>query len=74
MKSLKNITMKILILICLLGLAACNQNSSPDGRSQLRDEEIHKEIERLKSQQNVILDSIQSLNKQLQKLKQNPTQ
>ena len=72
MKSFKKITMKILVLSFLLGLAACNRTSSPEGRSQLRDEEIHKEIERLKSQQNVILDSIQSLNKQLQKLKQNP--
>ena len=64
--------MKILMICCLLGLAACNRNSSPDGRAQLRDEEIHKEIARIKSQQNVILDSLQSLNKQLQKLKQNP--
>jgi septal ring factor EnvC (AmiA/AmiB activator) len=63
--------MKNLIMICLLCLSACNQSSSPDGRSRLRDEEIHKEIEALKTQQNTILDSIRSLDKQLKALKQN---
>ena len=62
--------MKNLILIGLLSLAACNQSSSPDGRSRLRDEEIHKEIQALKTQQNTILDSIRSLDKQLKALKQ----
>lgn len=54
----------------MLGIAACNQSSSPDGRSRLRDEEIHKEIEALKTQQNTILDSIKSLDRQVKALKQ----
>ncbi len=62
--------MKNLILIGFLCLSACGQSSSPDGRSQLRDAEIHKEIEALKTQQNTILDSIRSLDKQLKALKQ----
>lgn len=72
MKSTKNklLLMKSLVLIALLGLTACNRSSSPDGRSQIRDEKIQQEIELLKSQQSVILDSIQSLNQQLQQLKQ----
>lgn len=55
------------VLLCLL---ACDRSSSPEGRSKLRDEQLGQAIEQLKNQQNVILDSIQSLNRQLQKLKQ----
>jgi len=57
--------MKPLTFIILLSVAACNRESSPDGRSQLRDEKLQKEINYLKDQHTALLDSINAINKRL---------
>ncbi|MFN0257433.1 hypothetical protein [Pedobacter ureilyticus] len=51
-----------LLLITIIGLASCGQNSSPDGRAQLRDQELSQRIDELEKKQIVILDSIRLLN------------
>jgi len=57
--------MKQLAFIILLSITACKRESSPDGRSQLRDEKLQKEIDYLKDQYIAILDSIGAINKKL---------
>lgn len=60
--------MKVFALCFLLALSACNKESSPEGRSKLRDQKLEQAIIELKSQNNSILDSIAEINKQFQKL------
>lgn len=60
--------MKQLTFIILLSVAACKRESSPDGRSQIRDEQLQKEIDYLKDQNAAILDSIRVINNKLQDL------
>jgi len=52
----------------ILLLAACNRESSPDGRSQIRDEKLQKEIDSLKSKNNALRDSINLINNKLKHL------
>ncbi|MBZ4188466.1 hypothetical protein [Niabella beijingensis] len=52
-------------LIAIFFTVACTRESSPDGRAQVRDEHIQKEIDRLKNQNSAILDSIAALRKTL---------
>lgn len=54
-----------LLLITIVALASCGKNSSPDGRAQLRDEELSQRIDTLEQKQIVILDSIRFLNKKV---------
>jgi cell division protein FtsB len=61
--------MKKLAIIILLSLAACGHASSPEGRSKIRDENIQKQIDHLRDQNNALLDSIHNMNKQLKDLK-----
>jgi len=61
--------MKLLTIILLLSLAACNRESSPDGRSQIRDEKLQTEIDSIKDQERAILDSIRIINKEIRELK-----
>jgi hypothetical protein len=58
----------IIILIGTLTLTACGRESSPDGRSQIRDEKIQQEIDSLRIQNRAILDSIGVINKKLNAL------
>lgn len=53
------------ILISTFVLTACNRESSPDGRSQIRDGKIQREIDSLKTQNKALLDSIAVINKKL---------
>jgi septal ring factor EnvC (AmiA/AmiB activator) len=62
--------MKTLLLASILFLVACGKSSSPDGRSQLRDKSLQREIDILKNQQTSILDSLSSLNAQIKELSQ----
>lgn len=55
----------IIIALLLSLLFACGRESSPDGRSQLRDEVIQNQIDSLKNQNKAMLDSIYLINKQL---------
>ena len=61
--------MKQLAIVLLLSLAACGRESSPEGRSQIRDEKIQREIYSLKNQNNAMVDSISIINKELNRLK-----
>ena len=61
--------MKLLTIILLLSLTACGRESSPEGRSQMRDEKLQKELDSLKDQNKAIKDSISIINKELRELK-----
>jgi hypothetical protein len=56
----------ILLSVCLFG---CDRNSSPEGRSKLRDNELSEKIEQLNKKQLVILDSLQILDQKIEVLK-----
>lgn len=60
---------KILAIAVLLALVACGKQSSPDGRSIIRDEKIEAQINFLKNQNKAIIDSIMFINKELKVLK-----
>lgn len=49
----------------LILLSSCHQESSPEGRSKLRDEKIQLQIDELKQQNKALLDSISVINKKL---------
>lgn len=61
--------MKILIITLLLSLTACGRDSSPEGRSQIRDEKLQSQVDSLKDQNKAILDSIARINKEIKTLK-----
>lgn len=60
---------KLVIVIIMLSSAACGRESSPEGRSKIRDEKIQKEIDDLKDQNNALFDSIRVINKELKHLR-----
>lgn len=62
--------MKLIALVFLLALASCGQNSSPEGRLSIKIDAMHREIDSLKKQNTVILDSLNTINQRLQKLQQ----
>ncbi|MFD2147946.1 hypothetical protein [Mucilaginibacter antarcticus] len=55
----------IIILIGTVVLTACGRESSPDGRSQIRDEKIQQQIDSLKAETRALADSIGIINKKL---------
>jgi len=61
--------MKKLVIIMMLSLVACGRESSPEGRSKIRDEKIQREIDDLKDQNNEILDSVDMINKKIKELR-----
>jgi len=61
--------MKIFSIIILLSLAACGRESSPEGRSKIRDENTQKQIDDLRDQNNALRDSIRIINRQLKNLR-----
>jgi hypothetical protein len=62
--------MRILTIILFLSLAACGRESSPDGRAQMRDEQLKAELDSVKDQEKAILDSINSINEELKALRE----
>ena len=60
---------KLGIVIIMLSIAACGQESSPEGRSKIRDEKIQKEIDDLKEQNDALLDSIRVIKKELKQIR-----
>lgn len=61
--------MKLLIaLVLALFLIACGPGSSPEGRMTLKMEDIRKEFDTLKQQNEKLLDSVGKINERLQKL------
>ena len=59
----------ILALTLITGLLGCDKTSSPDGRAQLRDNELGEKIEQLNKKQIVILDSLKVLDQKIETLK-----
>ncbi len=57
--------MKALIIIILFSLVACNRESSPEGRSQIRDENLQAQIDSLKHQNTIIIDRINVIHEEL---------
>jgi hypothetical protein len=62
--------MKFAALLLILALTSCGQNSSPEGRLSIKIDAMHHEIDSLKKQNAVILDSLNKINQSLQKLQQ----
>ena len=61
--------MKPLIFVLFFSLAACGKSSSPEGRMSMKIEELNLQIDSLKQQNSLILDSLSSISKQLGNLK-----
>lgn len=61
--------MKKFAFILFISLTACNPESSPEGRSKIRDQHLKQEINFLKEQNSAILDSISLINKKLTEIK-----
>jgi hypothetical protein len=62
--------MRILILLYFIFiLAACGENSSPEGRMTIKLTDIQKEVDSLKKQNAVILDSLTVISEELRKIK-----
>lgn len=57
-----------IIMITAIALASCGKKSSPDGRAQLRDQELSQRIDALEQKQIVILDSLQLLNEKIKSI------
>ncbi|RZM12829.1 MAG: hypothetical protein EOO88_45095 [Pedobacter sp.] len=60
--------MKLLAAFLLLSLMACTQESSPEGRSKIRDQSLETMIDSLHQQNKVMLDSIHSLSNRVKAL------
>jgi hypothetical protein len=60
--------MKFIALVLILALTSCGQNSSPEGRLSIKIDAMHQEIDGLKKQNSMILDSLNTINQRLQKL------
>ena len=65
----KNSKMKLVIISLLFLLFACGPESSPEGRSRIRDEKIQKQVDSMVHQNQAILDTLTQLRKDLQKIK-----
>ena len=59
----------LLIIPAIIVLASCGPESSPDGRSRLRDAAIQTQIDSLKDQTKALTDSIEHINIELKELK-----
>lgn len=57
--------------ILLLSLAACDRESSPEGRAEIRHEKVERKLDSLIDQNRAIMDSIHVINKELAELKRN---
>ena len=60
--------MKALLIIFLFAISGCGSESSPEGRSIVRDKQIVEQLDALKQQNCVFLDSIGALTKRIEKL------
>ena len=61
----------ILIFTLILVLNACDRNSSPEGRLEIKLENLHKEmIDSLRKQNTAMLDSLSRIREDLRKIQQ----
>jgi hypothetical protein len=54
-----------IIFVVIFLLTACDRASSPDGRSQMRDEKLEKEIDSLRSQVDTLHNRINLIDQKL---------
>jgi hypothetical protein len=57
--------MKSIAIIVLLLLVGCSKESSPEGRSKIRDGKLQVEIDSLKLQNKAILEDIRQIKEEL---------
>ncbi|WP_428664160.1 hypothetical protein [Runella sp.] len=60
---------KYFAIVLLLSCTACSSESSPEGRSKIRDEKLQAEIEHLNRQNRAVLDSLSAIRTELNALK-----
>jgi len=60
---------QLFTIVLLLSLGACNRESSPEGRAQIRHEKVERKLDSLLEQNRAIMDSIHVINKELTELK-----
>ncbi|MFC6101612.1 hypothetical protein [Olivibacter domesticus] len=60
--------MKALLIIFLFAISGCGRESSPEGRSIIRDKQIVEQLDALKQQNRLFLDSVGILTKRIEKL------
>jgi hypothetical protein len=61
--------MKSILVIVVLALCSCGKESSPEGRMQIRTEQLQTDLDSLKLQNKAILDSLTSIRQELEELK-----
>ncbi len=57
--------MKTVIMILLFIVVSCGKESSPEGRSKIRDEKLQEKIDSLKLQNEQIIKDIRLIKKEL---------
>lgn len=61
----KPFIMKTIVIILLFVVVACGKESSPEGRSKIRDKNLQEQIDSLKLQNEQIIKEIHSIKKKL---------
>jgi hypothetical protein len=62
--------MKYLTTILFVSLLSCGPQSSPEGRSKIRDEKLQTQVDELIQQNKAIVDTLSSIRKEITRLKQ----
>lgn len=63
--SQKTIIMKTIFMMLLFVVVSCGKESSPEGRSKIRDEKLQEKIDSLKVQNEQIIKDIRLIKKEL---------
>lgn len=61
----KIIVMRAILMMLLFGVVSCGKESSPEGRSKLRDENLQEQLDSLKLQNEQIIEDIRLIKKEL---------
>lgn len=61
----KPIAMKTILVMLLFVVVSCGKESSPEGRSKIRDEKLQEKIDSLKVQNEQIIKDIRLIKKEL---------
>lgn len=61
----KPIAMKKILIMLLFVVVSCGKESSPEGRSKIRDEKLQEKIDSLKLQNEQIMKDIRLIKKEL---------
>lgn len=61
----KIIVMRAILMMLLFAVVSCGKESSPEGRSKLRDENFQEQLDSLKLQNEQIIEDIRLIKKEL---------